>query len=606
MPINIGGQLVNDIRIGADAVDAVYCGATRIYPSTAAFTIADAGIVYSVDANGTVNLAINLGTLVSPLSDGVAVVEGANANIFTAQAMDVNRPLTGMVTVPNDPTMWSNANENIPITGITDIQEQSLYDGVIRFIVASNVQAAADIPYTDQLVGTTQTYSTILMAENGFVFNSNDLTTFSIDNAVTVDTVPPSDTGIIEVDLTANTVRTAIAYAGVANYSGPVLVNTGGTMMASNWSVTNGVDAATVTGISITSFGSGTTYNSNLATDATTRRTRGTIVEPVTTFTPDGGEQDLTPLNVNVFAGTSFLQMYNETGTNSTTARTRTDTYTFVAGTNAAARNVVVTVTYKVPIGYLNADGSVDDTGNTVNQPGDTATTTANSNACGVLSAGNPTCTNLVTLAPASGPTAALREASRTIPGIGTLTLNVTDNDADNSITTMETVQFTATASSSYVPTRAITYAWTNVGTATGSFSAQSAMTTFTPMTTGTVIARCTASHTGDAGTTFTNTDDSDSIAVTAPAPTCGSTITISAGSGGGCSFIRPSCNFTVTSSTGQWAGSIVAQTCGGNVTGTTFSNGVHCLTSLTGVVQAIDNGLYDSPGALTDFSCDP
>ena len=285
---------------------------------------------------------------------------------------------------------------------------------------------------------------------------------------------------------------------------------------------------------------------------------------------------------MNVFAPTSFLQMYNETGSNSTTAVTRTDTYTFVAGTDAAARNVVVTVTYKVPIGYLNADGSVDDTGNTVNQPGDTATTTANSNACGVLSAGTPTCQNTVTVTAASGPTAALRAATRTVNGEGTLTLNVTDNQGDNSITEDETVVFTATASSSYVPTQTISYSWTNVGTAPGSFSAQAASTTFTPTGTGTVIARCTASHAGDAGTTFTNTDDSDSIAVTAAGCTGSVNGTRDTGAGdtsGNCAaFSLNGCSYTA--SPGGGATHVSVQTSATVTAGTTVTNAV---TSVSG-----------------------
>ena len=119
MPIYIGTTEIpessGNIQMGNTSVSEIYMGTTRIWQATGAqartFTLADAGISFSVSAAGTVSLAIGTGTLVSTnFSNG--------QNLGTVSSA-TTRTLTGSVRVPNDSSPWTNANSLIAISGIS-------------------------------------------------------------------------------------------------------------------------------------------------------------------------------------------------------------------------------------------------------------------------------------------------------------------------------------------------------------------------------------------------------------------------------------------------------------------------------------------------------
>ena len=216
----------------------------------------------------------------------------------------------------------------------------------------------------------------------------------------------------------------AVGYVPTVSYTGAALTNAAGSMAISDWSVTDGTVAATITAISITANGSGTNYNANLATDATssssTERSGG-----VTTTGSYGSCSGGTPSPAvtNVRSGDTYSYTGSQSAPTSTTAVVDTTTHTFIAGTDASARNVTVTVTYTVPDGYLNEGNSVMDSGNDVNQPGDTAVQTVDV-ICGTLSSGNTSCQITDTVEAASTGTTS-RNCTRTATGTGSWTFQI-------------------------------------------------------------------------------------------------------------------------------------------------------------------------------------
>ena len=116
MPI-YNGPIEQDVYLGTTLVD-VYQGTTLLTGTLAReFTLADAGIVFSVGET-TVSLSISTGTLVGAnYSNGQTL-----PRIFTSMTA---LQLTGQVRVPNDSDTWTNANALITITGISDTQDVS-------------------------------------------------------------------------------------------------------------------------------------------------------------------------------------------------------------------------------------------------------------------------------------------------------------------------------------------------------------------------------------------------------------------------------------------------------------------------------------------------
>ena len=83
---------------------------TRFGSGSTEFTTSDAGIAFSVTRPGLVSLSITAGTLKDTNYD--------NDDELGTVTVATTRTLTGSITVPNN-TMWSNAGEDVTITGIT-------------------------------------------------------------------------------------------------------------------------------------------------------------------------------------------------------------------------------------------------------------------------------------------------------------------------------------------------------------------------------------------------------------------------------------------------------------------------------------------------------
>ena len=83
---------------------------TRFGSGPTDFTTADAGIAFSVTRPGLVSLSITAGTLKD--------TNFKNGDTIGTVAVATTHTLTGSIVVPNN-TMWSNAGEDVTITGIT-------------------------------------------------------------------------------------------------------------------------------------------------------------------------------------------------------------------------------------------------------------------------------------------------------------------------------------------------------------------------------------------------------------------------------------------------------------------------------------------------------
>ena len=106
----MGGQNLNG-WLNGNQVFGIGSGGTN---PARAFTINDTGISFSVSQAGTVSLSISIGTLV-----GTNFTNGQNlGTVSSAQT----RTLTGQVRVPNDSSLWTNANQLITISGISTTQ----------------------------------------------------------------------------------------------------------------------------------------------------------------------------------------------------------------------------------------------------------------------------------------------------------------------------------------------------------------------------------------------------------------------------------------------------------------------------------------------------
>ena len=86
---------------------------TRFGSNAIDFAINDAGIDFEVSRPGLVSLSLTTGAF-----SGTNYVNGQSLGTVT---VDTTRTLTGSITVPNN-AMWSNAGEDITITGISTTQ----------------------------------------------------------------------------------------------------------------------------------------------------------------------------------------------------------------------------------------------------------------------------------------------------------------------------------------------------------------------------------------------------------------------------------------------------------------------------------------------------
>ena len=103
MPSKLGGTVRNNAKLGGTVLNG-RIGGSQIWSTTAAaraFTLADAGISFSVSQAGLVSLSITAGTFVNTNYD--------NGDNLGTVSSDTTRTLTGSVRVPNDSTLWTNA-----------------------------------------------------------------------------------------------------------------------------------------------------------------------------------------------------------------------------------------------------------------------------------------------------------------------------------------------------------------------------------------------------------------------------------------------------------------------------------------------------------------
>ena len=91
-------------------------------PTTRNFAEADAGVVFSVNTAGVVSLTIAQGTI-----ESATFLNGANAGT-TDNAGGRTISNTLVVRVPNDPMMWTNANETITFTVTAQQQARPAFD----------------------------------------------------------------------------------------------------------------------------------------------------------------------------------------------------------------------------------------------------------------------------------------------------------------------------------------------------------------------------------------------------------------------------------------------------------------------------------------------
>ena len=117
MPINFANQgEISNITFGGQQANRATLNGTVVWEAdmSSAFTLANAGISFSVSATGIVSLSINQGTLVS--------TNYTNGQNLGTVSTNTTRTLTGSVRVPNDSSAWSNANQLISITGVSAVQ----------------------------------------------------------------------------------------------------------------------------------------------------------------------------------------------------------------------------------------------------------------------------------------------------------------------------------------------------------------------------------------------------------------------------------------------------------------------------------------------------
>ena len=109
---NAGGYLQDVSKVTYVSSSGV---STVVYQTTAAntFTLTDAGISFSITQFGTISLGITQGILT-----GTNYTNGQNIGTNNGTIS-----LTGSVVVPNNPQLWTNAGQLVPISGISTTQQ---------------------------------------------------------------------------------------------------------------------------------------------------------------------------------------------------------------------------------------------------------------------------------------------------------------------------------------------------------------------------------------------------------------------------------------------------------------------------------------------------
>ena len=118
MPLtDSNGNIATNVQVGGTLANTVTLNGTVVWTRVVSrgFTITDAGIAFAVSESGVVSLSINIGAL-----EGTNYTNGQNIGTVTT---DTTRILTGVVRVPNDATLWTNAGQTVSITGVTAVQD---------------------------------------------------------------------------------------------------------------------------------------------------------------------------------------------------------------------------------------------------------------------------------------------------------------------------------------------------------------------------------------------------------------------------------------------------------------------------------------------------
>lgn len=123
MPIYRQGQEINRLFRSGTA-QQVWNAGNRIFPEAIIvdrdFTLADAGISFSVSESGLVSVSLLLGAFEDlSIATFTNIVNGSTIDEVI---VDTERVLNGFVRVPTD-AMWTNSGERIAIAGTTTIQD---------------------------------------------------------------------------------------------------------------------------------------------------------------------------------------------------------------------------------------------------------------------------------------------------------------------------------------------------------------------------------------------------------------------------------------------------------------------------------------------------
>ena len=120
MPRATNGRIIQNIADNGRILNNVVVNGNIVHGSATIirqFTLADAGINFTVSQT-TISLSLTTGSFVN--------TNYTNGEVLDTVAVDTPRTLTGSVRVPNNTSQWTNANQLVTISGISDDQEATI------------------------------------------------------------------------------------------------------------------------------------------------------------------------------------------------------------------------------------------------------------------------------------------------------------------------------------------------------------------------------------------------------------------------------------------------------------------------------------------------